>query len=311
MKETISLFNPANGWIANTNNWPFSAAGPNSPRQQDYPAYMWSRPENARGIHAGHVLSGRHDFTLDRLIAAAFDPELPAFETLIPALLKAFDATPATDPLKTSLAEQIAVLRAWDHRWAVNSVPTALVIFWAQDLIAHVNDAAKAKGIAAGDQLAVFAYMANQTSAAQRLEALARASSKLQQDFGTWKTPWGEINRFQRLSGDVNAGFDDAKPSLPVGFTASSWGSLAAFSPAAPQKTQRIYGGVGNSFMAVVEFGPRIKAKSLLAGGESGDPASPHFIDQAERYTKGEFKDVWFYREEVEQHAERTYRPGS
>ena len=310
VKDTITLFNPPNGWIANSNNWPFSAAGPNSPRQQDFPRYMWERPENERGIHAVRVLTGRHDFTLDGLIAAAFDNKLPAFDTLIPALLKAFDETPAADPLKARLVEPIAVLRAWDHGWAVDSVPTALAIFWAQDLQAHVSDAAKAKGISAGDQLAMFDYMATQTTAPQRLEALARATDKLQKDFGTWKTPWGEINRFQRLSGEVNAGFDDAKPSLPVGFTASSWGSLAAFSAAGPQKTKKIYGGVGNSFLAVVEFGPRIQAKSLLAGGESGDPASPHFNDQAERYTKGQFKDVWFYRENVEQHVERKYHPG-
>ena len=311
VKDTITLFNPPNGWVANTNNWPFSAAGPNSPRQQDFAAYMWKLPENFRGIHAGRVLSNRHDFTLDKLIAAAFDSELPAFEVLIPALLKAFDDTPATDPLKEGLTEPIALLRAWDHRWSVSSVPTALAIFWVQDLMSHVSDAAKAKGITAGDQLAMYGYLANETTAAQRLEALARATGKLQQNFGTWKTPWGDINRFQRLSGEVGAGFDDAKPSLPVGFTASAWGSLAAFSAPGAQKTKKIYGGVGNSFIAVVDFGPRIKAKSILAGGESGDPASPHFNDQAERYTKGDFKDVWFYREDVEQHVERKYHPGN
>ena len=310
VKDTISLFNPANGWVANTNNWPFSAAGPNSPRQQDFPRYMWERPENPRGFHAVRVLSDKHDFTLDKLITTAFDSELPAFEVLVPALLKAYDGATANDPLKAKLANQIDVLRAWDHRWSVSSVATSLAIFWAQDMIAQVRDAAKAKGIGAGDLLAMHDFIANQTTPAQRLESLARASDKLQQDFGTWKTAWGEINRFQRLSGEVGAGFDDAKPSLPVGFTASSWGSLAAFSAAGPQKTKKIYGGVGNSFVAVVEFGPRIKAKSLLAGGESGDPASPHFTDQAERYTRGEFKDVWFYREDVEQHVERKYHPG-
>ena len=94
-------------------------------------------------------------------------------------------------------------------------------------------------------------------------------------------------------------------------FTSGTWGSLAAFGPNMPQKTKRIYGEKGNSFIAVIEFGPRIKAKSLLAGGESGDPASPHFYDQAEMYTKGQFKDVLFYREDVEKHQERTYHPGS
>jgi acyl-homoserine-lactone acylase len=75
--------------------------------------------------------------------------------------------------------------------------------------------------------------------------------------------------------------------------------------------TNNRYGVYGNSFICAVEFGKRIKAKSLLAGGESGHPASPHFADQALMYAKGQFKDVLFYREDVEKHAEQTYHPGN
>ncbi len=304
VKDTITLFNPPNGWIQNTNNWPFSAAGAFSPRPQDYPAYMSVKPENARGIHAVRVLENHKGFTLDSLIATAYDSRLTAFETLLPALLKAYDDTPGADPRKIAVAEQIAVLRAWDLRSSVDSVPTSLAIYWAQDLTDRVTDAAKKKGVPVHD------YIAFETTKPARLEALARAAAKLQKDFGQWKTPWGEINRFQRLSGAVDAKFDDDKPSLPIGFTASVWGSLAAFGLDTPTPTRKIYGTKGNSFVAVVEFGPRLKAKSLLAGGESGDPASPHFYDQAERYSKGQFKDVLFYREDIEQHLERKYHPG-
>ncbi|MBI3504208.1 MAG: penicillin acylase family protein [Proteobacteria bacterium] len=305
VSETIHLFNPKNGWLFNTNNWPFTAAGPYSPKQKDYPAYMAANPENARGIHAVRVLKDAKALTLDGLIAAANDSYLTAFEPLIPSLVKAFDGAPSSDPLKTSLAAQVALLRGWDLRYSVSSVPTALAIYWAMDLMRRSAAPARAKGIP------VLDYMATGTSPKERLESLERASAKLTADFGTWKTPWGEINRFQRLTGDIVQPFDDSKPSLPVPFTSSAWGSLAAFGQTTPTKTKRIYGDVGNSFEAVVEFGPTVKAKSLLAGGESGDPASKHFTDQAERYTKQQFKDVRFYRKDVEAHAERTYHPGS
>jgi acyl-homoserine-lactone acylase len=305
IKDTITLLNPPNGWIQNTNNWPFSAAGPSSPRPQDYPSYMSVNPENPRGIHAVRVLENHRGFTLDSLIAAAYDNRLTAFEPLLPALFKAYDDTPGNDPLKISVTEQIFVLRAWDLRSAVESVPTSLAIYWAQDLTDRFAGAAKIAGISVHD------YIGRETTKPQRLEALARASAKLQHDFGTWQTPWGEINRFQRLSGDVEAKFDDDKPSLPIGFTSSQWGSLAAFGVSAPTPTRKIYGTKGNSFVAVVEFGPRIKAKSLLAGGVSADPTSPHFYDQAERYAKGQFKDVLFYREDIEQQLERKYHPGN
>ena len=204
------------------------------------------------------------------------------------------------------LAEQIALLRGWDLRTSVGSVPTSLAIYWAQALMAQSNEPARNKGVP------VLDYMASGTTAAERLAALARASEKLQRDFGTWKTPWGDINRFQRLTGEVESVFDDDRPSLPIAFASGPWGSLASFGPAAgAAQTKKIYGASGNSFVAVVEFGPRVKAKSILAGGESGDPASPHFNDQAERYAKAQFKDVLYYREDIERHAARTYHPGN
>jgi len=305
VKETITLFNPKSGWLANTNNWPFSAAGISSPVAKNYPKYMNENPENARGIHATRVLEGKKGFTLDGLIAAANDSYLPAFAQLIPTLLAAYDAAPASDTLKGPLAEQIKVLRTWDYRYSIESVPTALAIFWGDDLMARANrDAAR------GEDVPVLDHMASRAMARTRLESLARASAKLQRDFGKWQTPWGEINRFQRLTGDIVQPFDDAKPSLPVPFTSSTWGSLAAFGMTTQANVKRIYGDRGNSFMAVVEFGPRIKARSLLAGGVSGDPTSKHFADQALIYTTSQYKDVLFYREDIEKKAERTYHPG-
>jgi len=304
VKDTIQLFNPKNGWIQNTNNWPFSAAGQYSPRPQDYPAYMSMNPENARGIHAVRVLQNKKDFTLESLIATAYDTQLTAFEPLLPLLVRAYDEAPASDLAKASLTEQISLLRDWDMRYSITSIPTSLATYWLQDQVKVYGPQAKAKGMLTLD------YLATQLTPQQRMEALVRASQKLDNDFGTWKTPWGEINRFQRLTGDIVQPFDDSKPSIPVAFASGNWGSLAAFGMTSTPHTKRIYGERGNSFVAAVEFGPRIRAKSILAGGESGDPASPHFTDQAEMYARGEFKDVLFYKEDIEKNLERKYHPG-
>ena len=298
MKEIITLHNPKNGWIQNTNNWPFAAAGDYSPRLQDYPAYMWDKPENARGIHAVKLLKKANNMSLDSLIALAYDSELTAFETMLPPLFAAYDANP-----KPALAEQIASLRAWDLRTGVDSKPTSLAIFWAQDLIKHHVAEARSKRID-------FIEYVSKLSPSALLAALERASQQLQSDFGTWQTPWGEINRFQRLSGDVKAGFDDSKPSLPVGFASGNFGALASYAMTAKQTTKRIYGDRGNSFVAAVSFGKRVTAKSILAGGESSDVNSKHFQDQAEMYTKGQFKEVLFYPEDIAKNLERRYRPG-
>ena len=303
--ESPNLLNPASGWLYNSNNWPWSAAGPSSPKRANYPSYVETGTEESwRGVHALRVLSNRKDFTIEGLRAAAYDSYLPAFEKMIPPLLAAYDQLPAGDSLKTKLAEQIAQRRGWDYRWAVSSVPTALAVFWGEEVTRRVGRAARQAGMSP-DQ-----YVIQRATPRERLDALAAASNKLAADFGAWKTPWGDINRFQRLTGDIVQPFNDARPSIPVGFTSSRWGSLASFGARPYPGTKKWYGTSGNSFVAVVEFGDSVHAIAVTAGGESGHPSSPHFNDEAERYATGNLREVYFYPSQLKAHTERVYHPG-
>jgi acyl-homoserine lactone acylase PvdQ len=302
--ETPHLLNPKSGWLYNVNNAPWSAAGPSSPKKEDYPAYVENGGESARGLHAIRVLENKKDFTLDSLIAAAYDSYLPWFEKTIPALTKAYDEAQSTNPLKAKLAEQIALLRNWDLRWSVASVPTSLAVFWGEEVRRRFGADVRRSGIAVGE-------LGGNVTPEQLLESLAVASDKLQADFGTWKTPWGDINRFQRLTGDIVQPFNDGGPSIPVGFTSSAFGSLASFGARAYPGTKKWYGTSGNSFVAVVEFGDRVRALAVTAGGESGHPGSPHFNDEAQRYSTGDLREVYFYRSQLKGHTEREYHPGS
>ncbi|NNF25817.1 MAG: acylase, partial [Gemmatimonadetes bacterium] len=295
VRESPIVINPPGGWIQNTNNWPYTAAGvddPASPRQEDFPPYMDRYRENARGLHALRVLEGKTDFDLQGLIDAAYDSFLPAFADMVPALLTAYDGLAADDPIRDRLADPVELLRGWDFRFGVESVPTAVAIFWGNRLRAMLGEDP------------------DRDPNAARLEALVEATDQLARDFGDWRTPWGEINRFQRLTGDIVQPFDDSEPSIPVGFTPSTWGSLAAYGQRTFNDTKRIYGTRGNSFVAVVEFGDSLRARAITAGGQSGDPSSPHFDDQAERYASGDLRPVYFYRSDVEAHAQRQYAPG-
>ncbi len=302
--ESPNVLNPATGWIQNTNNWPYSAAGRYSPRQRDYPRYMDLNGENPRGVHAIRVLEGKKGFTIDSLISAAFDSYLTAFETLIPPLLNGYDRTAGASPFKAKLAEQIDSLRKWDLRWSASSVPTSLAVFWGEEMWRRVRADAES------EEMSVYDYIARRSTAEARLEALAAASDKLESDFGSWKTPWGEINRFQRLTGDIVQPFADSGASIPVPFTSSRWGSLASFGARAYPGTKRWYGTSGNSFVAVVEFGDSVRARAITAGGLNSSPASPHFNDQAERYASGNLREVYFYPSQLEGHTERVYKPG-
>ncbi len=300
-----NAINPGVGWARNTNDWPWSAAGSDSPKAKDYPRYMDQFGENPRGVHADLLLTGRHDFTPERLIAAAYDSYLPAFARLIPPLVKAYDALPDKDPRRARLAGPIGVLKAWDYRWGADSVATSLGVLWGGKMWREAGTFVQA------EQINVPDYIATRIPDVRKLDALGEAADQLTRDFGTWQVGWGQINRFQRLDDSIQPHFDDSLPSIPVPFTSAQWGSLASFGARPYSNTRKLYGSSGNSFVAVVEFGPKVRAWAVTAGGESGDPASPHFRDQADRYAGGKLRPVWFYPADISAHASRRYRPGA
>ena len=299
--ETISILNPENGWIQNANSTPFTAAGEFSPKAEDYPTYMAPDPENYRGVHGVQVLKDQTDFTLDKLIEVAYDPYLPGFKTLISGLIGAYDET--RNPPR-SLAEPINVLRQWDYRVSVDSTAMSLAHFYGMQYLA---DGSRSEGKSLMQSIEHFG--ANSLRS-ERLSIFEQAVEKLTADFGQWNTPWGDINRLQRLTGDIDLPVDDSQPSLPIGMASGRWGALAAFGARSVNGSKKLYGYRGNSFVAVVEFGDKVKAKSLLVGGQSGDPTSAHFYDQAQRYAQGKFKEVAYYKEDVLKRAVETYQPG-
>jgi acyl-homoserine-lactone acylase len=298
LESLPQVLTPANGWAMNTNNWPWTSAGADSPKKADFPRYMDEVGENPRGIHAVRVLTARSDFTPQTLISAAFDPYLPAFARLVPVLLASYDRLPESDAKKAKLRAPITLLRDWDYRWGLSSAPTSLAVFWGEALWAASAQPARDADISVWD------YMAERTSDGQRLAALVEASERLVKDFGTVSAPWGRINRFQRNDGAIVQSFNDRKPSIPIAFTSSQWGSLAAFGAKRFPGAKCYYGTVGNSFIASVEFGPKLEAWAISVGGESSDPASRHFLDQAQRYADGNFRKVYFYPADLEGHVE-------
>jgi acyl-homoserine lactone acylase PvdQ len=307
LDELIQVHNPATGWIQNCNSTPFTVSGTSSPKKADFPRYMAPAGENFRGVNAAKILSSTNQYTIDKVIASGYSPHLAAFDVLIPALLKAYE-TLKGDPAYQALAEPVKLLADWDKNSSITSVATTVAIEWAQKIWPTIL---RGTGVDdTGDQVEKTIHFAATASAQTLLQPLSAAINDLNKKFGTWQKPWGDINRYQRLTGNLNEKFDDAQPSIPVGFAASTWGCLPSFVSRTYPSTNLHYGYNGNSFICAIEFGKKIKAKSLLAGGESGDIKSKHFGDQAEMYSKGQFKEVLFYKEDVLKHAEKSYHPG-
>ncbi len=309
VKDIVQVINPATGWIQNCNSTPYTVSGSSSPEKKNYPKYMAPDGENFRGINAARVLTRENKFDIDKTIAAGYDTYLAAFEVLVPALVNAYEKTIAAQPGSYPvLAEPISLLKKWDYRVGENSVATTLAVEWAQLLNADIRKVYIDEE--EPDQVTFTKQFAATAKAETLLAPLEKVINDLQKKHGSWQVSWGSINRYQRISNEINQQFDDSKESFPVPFASALWGMLPSYNSRYFAGTQKRYGVSGNSFVCAVEFGEKVKARSLLAGGNSGDPNSKHFKDQLLMYTKGQFKDVLFYKEDVIKNKVREYHPG-
>ena len=302
VEDHITLLNPENGWLQNCNSTPYTAAAEFSPKAEDYPNYMSLNRENFRGVHAIGLLSEGKNYTLDSVIDMAHDPNLPAFEALLPGLVKAYYKQ---DDKNLAYQEAIDVLNKWDYTTSKRSVAMTLAHYYGMTVLRY------GKRPEPMSSMEFLNYFGDESPEEERIEIFENVINHLTKTFDTWNLPWGEVNRYQRLNSDISQKFDDNKPSIPVGFASGRWGALAAYGVSYTNpEAKKIYGTRGNSFVAVVEFGDKVKAKSMLAGGQSSDVNSPHFNDQAQRYVDKQFKDVPYYKEDVLKVAEETYNPG-
>ncbi|MHA8049756.1 penicillin acylase family protein [Aquirufa sp. ROCK-SH2] len=304
LEEIVHVYNPKSGWIQNCNSSPFNVAGKSSPLKSNFPVYMAPDGENFRDLNAARLLDSRDKLNLDDLIELGYDRKLTAFEYFIPALIQAFDRN---QNQYSSFKNQMDTLRNWNYYVDKNSIAQTLAISWAK-LIQSKIPKIKMFGGEIDQVNDVKTYLKN-VKDEELLEAFSKAVLGLKEDFGTWQISWGELNRFQRIDNSIISNFDDQQASIAVPFASSSFGMLPSYTSRPMANTKKWYGVNGNSFVCAVEFGSKIKAKSLLAGGQSGDKTSPHFFDQANMYANGTFKDVHFYREDVIKHQMRAYHP--
>ncbi len=302
VKDIVHVVNPVTGWIQNCNSTPFTVSGSASPLRSNYPVYMAPDGENFRDKNAVRLFSQVKSLDVSDLIALGYDRKLTAFEVLIPALTKVYSLQE-----RVELKELIDHLKSWDFQADANSIAQHVAIRWGQALLPKIPKLEQFGGET--DPVINFTQFAKEANPSVLLDALAQVKKDIEQQWGTWKVTWGEVNRFQRISNQQPPVFDDNKPSLSVPFTSSAWGQLPSYTSRPVKGTKKWYGVNGNSLVAAVEVGSKVKAVSLLAGGQCGDANSPHFFDQSEMYVKGEFKDVLFYKNDVIRGYKKVYQP--
>lgn len=304
-EETVYYENPSTGWIQNCNSSPFYSSGDASPKKENFPTYMAPDGENFRSLNAARLLKTDKKHSLGSLIGIGYDKTLTAFEILIPALKKAFDEAKRNYPDKyRDLREPVELLSKWDYKVDESSVATGLAVEWAEKLPYSKRKSNNP------DQISRTISFVTNAEAADLLDPLKELVEERMRKHESWELEWGGINMYQRINAARDEVHSDDLPYYPMPWASATWGMLPSFDSRYVNKSEVRYGTHGNSFVCAVEFGKKLKARSLLAGGSCAEPGTGHYDDQVEMYRTGTFKDVYFYKEEVLGNSERSYHPG-
>jgi acyl-homoserine-lactone acylase len=287
LDELPQVWNPASGWLLNTNSTPFTATTGMALERADFPAYMVGpETDNPRAVSSRRVLAALDAVTFADFARVVWDSRLSEADRLIPLLTAEWEAMPMS-PERAALASPIERLRRWDRASDTASVETTWFVL--------------------ANELRVTAERAGERRDRPQVGALQQALTLLQQQWGTTEVPWGDLSRHQRPLPGAPVQLDSTRASLAVGGSTGALGSVFVFESGPFGSPAPRLGRGGNSFVKVISFGPVVRAASILNYGQSGDPGSPHFFDQAELYARREFKPAWFSRADVEANAVRTY----
>ena len=271
------IVNPSSGWVVNSNNTPFLAAGPGSeldPKNFS-PLLGIERRMTNRIVRAMELLvAEKGRITPERLLQIKFDTAYSHAGFAGPWVAKIMALDLRTEP---DLQRAQALLGTWD---------------WNSD------------GIGRADALAEsMMHMAN--SAAYHGEALPDAHEKLREvvdklmkGFGRIDPPLGDLQRLRHGTIDVpaNGGTDTLR-------AATSWD---------PQPDGRMRVKHGDSFIMLVNWDKagHVSSQSIQPyGAATSRPDSPHYTDQMAMFEARRFKPVHFERADIIAHAQRAYRP--
>jgi acyl-homoserine-lactone acylase len=286
LDELPQVTNPKSGFVQNCNSTPFETTVFGNPDPNEFPKYMVGEGDTDRARISRRILWNHDKFTFDEWAKAGFDTYVIDAETEIPKLVAAWEANK-----QAALLGPITELRTWDHVSRTNSVPMTLYLLWREKQYGTaVIPAAKPKQ--------------------DPLESLTDVVAGLEKNFGTWEVPFGDLNRLERRQSGGEEPFSDAVKSLPVSGAPGDVGIVFNFYARPERDQKRRYGVAGHSFISVIDFGPEVKARSILVFGENSDPKSAHYFDQSELYAKQEFKPAWFSLADIKAHSERAYHPG-
>jgi acyl-homoserine-lactone acylase len=287
--ELPQLLNPKCQYLQNCNSNPFKTTKQENPDSLAFPAYMTNLQQDTKRADRSKSILESHDMlTAEDLERYIMDTYIPYAEILVPELVNEWDSLKLINPVRAqALSSQINLLRKWDYYSKIESKAASLFFIWYE--IKRTTKPVKEW---------------------PNITYLETANKILMKGKGTWEVPWGDIMRHQRAYNNDQYGVIDSIKSYPLAGGFGSTGIMFCLWTNLLNDTITRRSTGGHSYVAIVEFGKEVKARSIIPYGNSRDPRSPHYFDQAELYSKGKFKSVNFTREDIEKNLEVKYHPG-
>lgn len=312
LEELPQVLNPTAGFLQNCNSTPFLTSGSDNPDRAKIPAYMAPDPDTLRAQRSRQILSQKDKFTFEEWISASLDTHLLLGEMLVPELISiGKDAIQKDSGKAEKLSEPLNALSNWNFKSNIESIPTTLFMLYFENLQRANQQRNSQQSNNNQSAPRTLAEQLKELDAETKLKSFESAVGELQTNYGTWKVKWGEINRLQRVhTSGTQERFDDAKMSVPIPGVNGQTGCVFTFGTRREAGQKRRYGVSGNSYLAVIEFAPKVKRHSLLVFGQSSDSKSPHHFDQAEHYSKQQYKNAWFDLGQIKNNSKRIYQPG-
>ena len=312
LEELPQVLNPTAGFLQNCNSTPFLTSGSDNPDRAKIPAYMAPDPDTLRAQRSRQILSQKDKFTFEEWISATLDTHLLLGEMLVPELISiGKDAIQKDSGKAEKLSEPLNALSNWNFKSNIESIPTTLFMLYFENLQRANQQRNSQQSNNNQSAPRTLAEQLKELDAETKLKSFESAVGELQTNYGTWKVKWGEINRLQRVhTSGTQERFDDEKMSVPIPGVNGQTGCVFTFGTRREAGQKRRYGVSGNSYLAVIEFAPKVKRHSLLVFGQSSDSKSPHHFDQAELYSKQQYKNAWFDLGQIKNNSKRIYQPG-
>ena len=281
-EELPKILNPSTGFVQNANDAPWTSTYPVVLKAENFPLYMAPKSTPLRPQRAINQIKDDASITFEELVGYKLNTGMEAADRFLDDLLAAVKQFP------DSVAQRAAlVLQQWDKATNVDSRGAVLFARWSDMLRDSMFSIPwnPAQPITTPDGL---------KDPQKAVALLSKAATEVEKMYGALDIAWGEVNRFK--VGDYN---------LPANGGSGNYGIFRTMYFVRNSSDNKSYAVAGDTYVAVTEFGPKVRARVLLSYGNATQPGSKHIGDQLSLLSQKKLRPALLDRNEIMQNSEK------